>query len=220
MPRLAWPRLCPFVADPLPLSQFFLHLVLSIHPTYRSHTSPSGFGFLPSSWTTEEGQWSGSHVPDGTYTPGQPSAEDLRAMAKVGSKKLSERRRAKATFVVLARNSDLGELLFSMKQMEDRFNNWAQYDWVFLNDDDFTDEFKRYTQALTSATCKYGKIPAEHWHQPDWIDEDKARKSREEMIRKKIIYGHSVPYRNMCRFNSGVSCASASAVLVSQLTLS
>lgn len=23
------------------------------------------------------------------------------------------------------------------------------------------------------------------------------------MIRKKVIYGHSVPYRNMCRFNSG-----------------
>ena len=25
------------------------------------------------------------------------------------------------------------------------------------------------------------------------------------MIRKKVIYGHSVPYRNMCRYNSGVS---------------
>lgn len=23
------------------------------------------------------------------------------------------------------------------------------------------------------------------------------------MIRKKVIYGHSVPYRNMCRYNSG-----------------
>lgn len=23
------------------------------------------------------------------------------------------------------------------------------------------------------------------------------------MVRKKVIYGHSVPYRNMCRFNSG-----------------
>ena len=31
------------------------------------------------------------------------------------------------------------------------------------------------------------------------------------MIRKKVIYGHSVPYRNMCRYNSGVSvCISAS----------
>jgi alpha 1,2-mannosyltransferase len=35
------------------------------------------------------------------------------------------------------------------------------------------------------------------------IDEEKATKAREEMIRKQVIYGHSVPYRNMCRFNSG-----------------
>ena len=37
------------------------------------------------------------------------------------------------------------------------------------------------------------------------IDEEKATEAREEMTRKKIIYGHSVPYRNMCRYNSGVS---------------
>jgi alpha 1,2-mannosyltransferase len=37
------------------------------------------------------------------------------------------------------------------------------------------------------------------------IDEEKASAAREEMIRKKVIYGFSVPYRNMCRFNSGVS---------------
>ena len=36
------------------------------------------------------------------------------------------------------------------------------------------------------------------------IDEDKATKAREEMVRKKVIYGHSVTYRNMCRYNSGV----------------
>lgn len=55
-----------------------------------------------------------------------------------------------------------------MKQMEDRFNHWAQYDYIFLNDDDFSDEFKEKTQALTSANCKYGKIDPDHWHQPDW----------------------------------------------------
>jgi hypothetical protein len=36
------------------------------------------------------------------------------------------------------------------------------------------------------------------------IDEDKATKAREDMVRKKVIYGHSVTYRNMCRYNSGV----------------
>lgn len=45
------------------------------------------------------------------------------------------RRKAKAVFVVLARNSDLWEIAPSIKQMEDRFNHWAGYDWVFLNDE-------------------------------------------------------------------------------------
>lgn len=34
-----------------------------------------------------------------------------------------------------ARNGDLWPFLESMKQVEDRFNNWAGYDYVFLNDD-------------------------------------------------------------------------------------
>lgn len=117
------------------------------------------------------------------------------------------RRKAKAVFVSLARNSDLWPLLDSMKQMEDRFNHWAGYDWVFLNDEPFDDVFIKYTSELTNSKCHYGLIEPDHWHQPDWIDEQKASAAREEMIRKQVIYGHSVPYRNMCRFNSGVSTA-------------
>lgn len=140
-----------------------------------------------------------------------------------------------------------------MKQVEDRFNHWAHYDYVFLNDEVsgtlihacmfLANRFSlsmmnsrsmfnrvlskkradrlRYTQRLTSSKCSYGLIEPDHWHQPDWwvdlkvlgttyanlarIDEEKATKAREDMVRKKVIYGHSVPYRNMCRFNSGVS---------------
>lgn len=35
----------------------------------------------------------------------------------------------------LARNSDLWPFLDSMRQMEDRFNHWAKYDYVFLNEE-------------------------------------------------------------------------------------
>jgi alpha 1,2-mannosyltransferase len=52
-------------------------------------------------------------------------------------------RRANATFVVLARNGDLQGVAMSMKQMEDRFNKEFGYPWTFLNDEPFTDEFKR-----------------------------------------------------------------------------
>ena len=52
---------------------------------------------------------------------------------------------------------------------------------------------------------EFGQIPRDHWFQPDSIDEAKAKASRDKMVEKNIIYGGSVSYRNMCRFNSGVS---------------
>jgi len=51
-------------------------------------------------------------------------------------------RRANATLVMLARNSELYSVISSVKSMEDRFNRRYNYPWVFLNDDDFTEEFK------------------------------------------------------------------------------
>ena len=46
--------------------------------------------------------------------------------------------KVKATFVTLARNSELYDLIKSIRNVEDRFNRKFNYDWVFLNDDDFT----------------------------------------------------------------------------------
>lgn len=66
------------------------------------------------------------------------------------------RRKAKAVFVVLARNSDLWALTDSMKQMEDRFNHWAGYDWVFLNDEPFDDVFKKSVPDVLS-TFSFGE---------------------------------------------------------------
>ena len=108
-----------------------------------------------------------------------------------------------ATFVTLARNTDLWDIVESIRQVEDRFNRHYHYDWVFLNDDDFQEEFKKVTTALISGKTKYGKIPKEHWSFPDFIDQDKAKKVREDMADRKIIYGDSVSYRHMCRFESG-----------------
>uniref|UniRef100_A0A0W0F940 Putative glycosyltransferase family 15 protein n=1 Tax=Moniliophthora roreri TaxID=221103 RepID=A0A0W0F940_MONRR len=112
-------------------------------------------------------------------------------------------RRANAAFVLLARNSDLNGVVSSMKQMEDRFNKKFQYPYIFLNEEPFSDDFKKRVSDLTDAEVKFGLIPHDHWYQPDWIDEDKAKASRENMVKNNVIYGGSVPYRNMCRFNSG-----------------
>lgn len=53
-------------------------------------------------------------------------------------------RRANATFVLLARNSDLEGVVESIRGMEDRFNKNFNYPWVLLNEEPFTEEFKRF----------------------------------------------------------------------------
>lgn len=111
--------------------------------------------------------------------------------------------RMNATFVTLARNSDVWEIARSIRQVEDRFNRKFHYDWVFLNDKDFDDTFMKVTTALTSGRARYGTIPTEHWSFPSFIDQDRAAKVRDQMREKKIIYGDSVSYRHMCRYESG-----------------
>lgn len=111
--------------------------------------------------------------------------------------------RANATFVTLARNEDLWDIVGSIRQVEDRFNHQFHYDWVFLNDKPFNENFKTVTSRLVSGRAKYGLIPNEHWGYPDWIDQEKAAKARQDMADKKIIYGGSESYRHMCRFESG-----------------
>ncbi|OKL61310.1 Glycolipid 2-alpha-mannosyltransferase 1 [Talaromyces atroroseus] len=111
--------------------------------------------------------------------------------------------RVNATFVTLARNQDVWEIAKSIREVEDRFNRNYHYDWVFLNDKPFDDEFKKITTALVSGTTHYGLIPKEHWSYPEWIDQDKAKAVREDMKARKIIYGDSESYRHMCRYESG-----------------
>ena len=111
--------------------------------------------------------------------------------------------RVKATFVSLARNSELYDLIQAIRRVEDRFNRKFNYDWVFLNDEDFTQEFKDLTTAIVSGKTKYGKIPKEHWSYPEWIDQKKAAETRRVMKEKNIIYGDLESYRHMCRFESG-----------------
>jgi alpha 1,2-mannosyltransferase len=44
---------------------------------------------------------------------------------------------------MLARNSDIEGAVNAVREMEDRFNRNFNYPWVFLNDEPFSDEFKR-----------------------------------------------------------------------------
>ncbi len=115
----------------------------------------------------------------------------------------SDYERENATFVSLVRNSELWAMVDSIRHVEDRFNRKFKYDWVFLNDEPFSDEFKTVTTSLISGTTRYGLIPKEHWGYPDFVDQALAAEKRQQMAAQGIIYADSESYRHMCRFESG-----------------
>jgi alpha 1,2-mannosyltransferase len=51
---------------------------------------------------------------------------------------------ANATLLMLARNSDLDGAVQSVREVEDRFNKNYGYPWVFLNEEAFSDDFKKF----------------------------------------------------------------------------
>jgi hypothetical protein len=64
--------------------------------------------------------------------------------------------RINATILSLVRNSELEGMLQSMRDLERTWNSKFNYPWTFMNDEDFTEEFKRRTRAETKAECRYG----------------------------------------------------------------
>ena len=47
---------------------------------------------------------------------------------------------------------------------------------------------------IVSGSVHFGKIPDEHWYQPDRINETLAEEKRDKMVTDGTIYGSSVPY--------------------------
>ncbi|CAO3638820.1 unnamed protein product [Cunninghamella blakesleeana] len=132
-----------------------------------------------------------------------PSIDTSTTTSEINNPTTSETKkpRVKAAFVILARNNNLDGVRQSVRQMEDCFNRKFNYPYVFLNDDDFTEEFKDLTTSLTKAKTFYGKIDESQWGFPSWIDQDRAAETRKKMA--NIIYGDSISYRHMCRYQSG-----------------
>ncbi|KAK7206871.1 putative alpha-1,2-mannosyltransferase [Myxozyma melibiosi] len=108
-----------------------------------------------------------------------------------------------ATLVMLVRNFEIDDALSSMRQIEDRFNRRFRYTWTFLNDEEFTEEFIQLTSGMASGETEYGLVPKEEWSWPELVDRAKARTNMRKMEEDGVIYGGSLTYRHMCRYNSG-----------------
>jgi alpha 1,2-mannosyltransferase len=90
-----------------------------------------------------------------------------------------------------------------MPQFEFRFNHRYHYPYVFLNDEPFTEHFQTEVRKLTNSVVSFGTIPKEHWSIPDFVDKNLAEEKRNNMKRDGVMYGGSLSYQHMCRFNSG-----------------
>ena len=121
---------------------------------------------------------------------GTPDGADINA----------PRPRENATLLMLVRNFEVDAAIESMRNLEDRFNKYYHYDWTFLNDVPFTNEFIEKTTAFASGKTQYALIPYDDWNRPPWIDEELFEQKLVEMEENNVIYGGSRSYRNMCRF--------------------
>jgi len=94
-------------------------------PALLSHSKSSGSEKVPASYYNNHGLLDSSEV----YGDGVPGP--------------AERQLANATLFMLARNSDVDSAVRTVKELEDRFNRKYHYPWVFLNEQPFSDDFKR-----------------------------------------------------------------------------
>ncbi|PVU99641.1 hypothetical protein BB559_000540 [Furculomyces boomerangus] len=111
--------------------------------------------------------------------------------------------REKAAILVLVRNSELEDIKHSIRMLEDRFNRRYNYPYIFLNDKPFSNKFMEHVARSTKSNTTFALIPQEHWEVPDSIDMEKTKVEFEKLVSQDIVYGGSLSYRQMCRFNSG-----------------
>lgn len=108
-----------------------------------------------------------------------------------------------AVILILCRNSELPGITYSLREFEETFNKTYKYPYVFLNDDDFTEDFKNGVKAVISAPAEFGKVTGKAWGMPEWIDKERAKAAMDDLRNRNVIYGGELSYHNMCRFFSG-----------------
>ncbi|KAK6205046.1 mannosyltransferase [Scheffersomyces amazonensis] len=111
--------------------------------------------------------------------------------------------RENATFLMLCRNSELIDVLETIQSVQDRYNNKFNYDYTFLNDKPFDNEFIYLVSSfIPFGSINFGSIPEDHWRVPDFINRNKLLANLNQS-NDTMLYGDSLSYRQMCRFYSG-----------------
>ncbi|CDK29006.1 unnamed protein product [Kuraishia capsulata CBS 1993] len=111
---------------------------------------------------------------------------------------------ANATLLTLVRNKELEDIVFTIRQIEETWNHQFHYPYTFMNDEEFTEEFKQTVKRHTSGECYFAVIPSAMWAKPAHIDATKQKQGVAKLQDNKVQYAGMESYHNMCRFNSGL----------------
>lgn len=107
-----------------------------------------------------------------------------------------------AVILILCRNEELEEIDKTLQNFEHRFNSKYDYPYVFLNDKEFTQDFKDRLSKTTRNRATFGLVDPAVWNMPPEIDKERAKKAGEDMRRGGVPYADRESYHNMCRFFS------------------
>lgn len=107
--------------------------------------------------------------------------------------------RANATFMMLARNSDVNGAVASIESVQRQFNDHFDYPWVFLNDEPWTPEFivKVTNTVGQGSKVHFDTISKDMWGYPAWIDQQRAKKSMNDAQTQGIMYAGLESYHRM-----------------------
>ncbi|KAK3393938.1 glycosyltransferase family 15 protein [Podospora didyma] len=111
--------------------------------------------------------------------------------------------RENATFVMLARNSDIETARQTIENIERQFNQWFHYPVLFINDVEWDPDFIRVLNTSTSGRATFHVVPEADWTYPEWVDSAAARQSMARQGMRGVYNGAKEAYHKMCRFYSG-----------------
>jgi len=86
--------------------------------------------------------------------------------------------RQSAAIFMLARNNEVDDAIHAVRSLETQFNQWFGYPWVFLNDVEWSEEFKTRVGAETSGKAVFETIDKSMWDWPAHFTEQDKRARR------------------------------------------
>ncbi|KAM0680071.1 alpha 1 [Glugoides intestinalis] len=111
-------------------------------------------------------------------------------------------RREDSVIVILCRNKDKYDIKATLVNFEERFNSKHKYPYVFLNNEDWDEDFKAEMRLVVSGEVTFGKVEPHTWTMPSTVNRELALQNWVEMDKKGVPHVLKESYHNMCRFFS------------------